>query len=70
MLYSSVVLHSKSELTGKNLRQSVLFLISSRLKSYNFMKKETPEQVFSWYLGEIFRKARNLWAAAAIYESS
>ena len=34
------------------------------------MKKETPEQVFSWYLGEMFKKARNLWAAAAIYESS
>ena len=32
----------------KPASESLLFLISSSPEAYNFMKKETPKQVFSW----------------------
>ena len=37
-----------SELTGKNVHRSLLFLISPRPEANNLMKNETPEQVFPW----------------------
>ena len=49
----------------KPASESLLFLLSSRPEAYNFMKKETPEQVATIFLVILWNAQENPWAAAA-----
>ena len=51
MFYEKIFLKSFVNFTGKHLCWS---LFEIKLQAYNFIKKETPTQVFSYEIWEIF----------------